>query len=108
MKYIQKFENIKDDLKLYAVWDNNPHNIDTYEILQTTRKTKINEHIDMIWAKTLYVFTPDTGELRKMYDNEEEHFSSNVISKHIKFTSNDIDECIDYLKIYIDAKNYNL
>lgn len=109
MKHVKIYDNIEQELKLYAVWDNKLGGYDTYEIIQITDKKKDFDNANnfIYYSIPLYVFYSD-GTLKKLKKSEEEFFNGNKISDYIVFTSDYIEDCITYLETMESRKKYNL
>ena len=122
MKYLRLFENLKDKLpKLdkYLVWQSSDNDI--FTILENTNKVKMSGNGDynrykIIPVKHLYDYNLKTDILKVrenlmgggrtsglIYGDIE-----NSIKTFLIYQSNDLQDCIDTLKIMSDVNKYNL
>lgn len=104
MKHIKSYENLNvlDILKKYAVWEWDKSQIKRfdYDIIEI-----ISEDKDLIWCKNLYncVNNKITGA-----DLTQDSFSKKKYIHQILYTSDNLEECLDYVKMLYTAFKYNL
>ena len=110
MKYIKTFEKIKNsDLKKYFVTEKDVENniilYVIYEILYRSRRDVYNN------GKLNYLY--DTQ--RKYYCKENiikpqhsKYFNDDLKNKKIIYTSDNLDECVEFVKLKFETNKYNL
>jgi hypothetical protein len=110
MKYIKKFEELEpmpvnnsyNIQNRYAVWMG-----EEYEVLDTNlERNKNRNETDGIWCVVVYKYNKKTKTLDALINQPELNF--NYDSNSIKYSSNDLQNCIDMLRGMVDIKKYNL
>jgi hypothetical protein len=103
MKHIKSYENLSFELKKYAVWKWDHYN--EYDIIEITDKTDDND--DIIWCRDIYSYTPDDG-IKFLTAIKSASFSISMYGHCVIYTSDDLDDCLEYLKMVSDFIKYNL
>lgn len=102
MKFIKTYENFNiSDLKKYAVWKWSNHNnhFDIIEIVDIIDN-------DIIWCKDIYTY--EKYILNFVNSNRQSSFSYEMHGQSIIYTSDNLNDCLDYLNAIIDSIKYNL
>lgn len=95
MKYLKKIEDNK--LKRYIVTDNKS-NMDLYEIVSE----------DKVIYKLKYLYNYNL-EMNVLFKKDSEYIFIMMKDKiDIKFQSDSIEECFEYMLIYPNSRKYNL
>ena len=107
MKHIKKYENYSSyDIKKYAVikyinTDNN--NIDYF--IDEIEEIRFNKYV---FYNMLYQYNYDTNIIDKL---KTENIASLTIKRYIEdilFTSDNLNDCVNFIIQYIQANKYNL
>lgn len=87
------------NLKRYAIW-HWTHN-DDYDIIEITEieNTKF-------WSRDIYCYYDNENELNFVNSHKKE--SSNIFTKNVIFSSDNLKECLEELETILAAKKYNL
>jgi len=76
----------------------------TYEIMEIDTENIHTPMSDRTWAKTLYKYVNN----KLLLVNNRQYLYFRNKDKSIKYTSNDLQDCIDKFQIIIDQEKYNI
>jgi hypothetical protein len=99
MKHLKTYENI-NILKKYVIWINKY----SMEILELDTENINSPVSDNTWSKTLYEYINN----KLVLVNYNPYLLFRNKDKAIKYTSNDLQDCIDKFQIIIDQEKYNI
>lgn len=108
MKYIKQYETntIELNLKKYIIWKSSVLNI--FEVLKHNNKTELS-------LERLFIYTDDVGLMSspfKKYDTnvilEISDIKKDALYSYIKYQSDNLQDCIDNIKILTTTAKYNL
>jgi hypothetical protein len=101
MKYIKTYEkyNSVDNFKKYIIWQ-------AKKILMILQVTEVTEY----HLKFNKIYTLDKNDLLKKMKNEKIviYHDYDKIKRHIIYEDDNLQECIDKLKIITDINKYNI
>jgi hypothetical protein len=110
-KFNEAIENNIAPLKKYVVWYSEM--LDQLEILEIVSKEKeltpINAEVKYTYtSKTTHKYDNFEKKLIKTNSNAEETFFNTGIKHYVKYTSNKLKDCKDFINILINSKKYNI
>jgi hypothetical protein len=95
MKYIKSYENTTE-LKKYVITEL----IEYYCLDEITQR-------DPIELTSKYICNKDSTIIR-IAGNHRYDSTNDYLQKHLIYTSNDLQDCLDQFQLYMDSKKYNL
>lgn len=108
MKFIKSYESFNiSELKKYAVWNwyNYKDKKHTgYDIII------IEEIIDneIVWCRDIYTYIDKEDGIEYTNVKGQTSFSIDEYKDCIVYVSDDLNECLEYLKIKVESEKYNL
>lgn len=109
MKFIKSYESFDiSQLKKYAIWKWNNYKDKTfngYDIIEIVDTTENND--DIVWCKDIYTYN-ETEKLIFINSSKQSSFSLELYSDCIIYVSDNLNDCLEYLKIIIESEKYNL
>ena len=116
MKYIKTYENKKiDNLKKYFIYKNNSVIYSIYKIIgtiETNNNPKFKKQSNDFFSMTInreYYYLRESKKLIADDDNKKILVgTSNFRFDNIIYTSDNLEDCVDFIKTILNSIKYNL